>query len=233
MNIRPFKYKKVIIISILCTLVLTGVFFYRIRDSKDQAEKWEELLETYRNDNFTDYLIFVKYQGSSKAQFELHKKVMAQGEYHWRMVLSCGAFTGKNGLGKKEEGDGKTPMGIFLITEAFGIKENPGTELPYTKVNEFHYWSEEEETYNQLVDVRKMEKKMIKGEHLIEHAPAYHYALVIGYNQEGIYKKGSAIFLHGKTDRAYTAGCVAISEANVKRVLQTITLKTKICIYDK
>ena len=214
-------------------MVLTGIFLSVLQIAKLGSAKWEELLETYRNDNSTEYLIFVKYQGNSRAQFELHKKVMMKGEYHWRMVLSCGAFTGKNGLVKKEEGDGKTPTGTFLVTEAFGIKDDPGTELPYTKVNEFHYWSEEEETYNQLVDVRKMEKKKIKGEHLIEYAPAYHYALVIGYNQEGIYKKGSAIFLHGKTDRAYTAGCVAISEANVKRVLQTITKKTKICIYDK
>lgn len=225
------SYKTVIIGCIIGALILSGVCVYRFHLYRNKERRWKDLLKIYQNDEKTDCLIFVKCKGRSRAQLELYKKHKMQGEYQWRLVLSCGAHTGKNGLDKKEEGDGKTPTGTFWITKAFGIKNDPGTALSYTKVNEYHYWSEEEETYNQLIDVRKLGKKKIKGEHLIAYAPAYHYALVIGYNTEGIYKKGSAIFLHGKTDRTYTAGCVAISEANMKRVLINVTKNAKICIY--
>lgn len=231
MKIQRNRRNRVVSAGFLGVLILTGIFLSVVQIRKDTSVKWERLLKAYQNDNSTDCLIFVKYKENSRAQLELYKKERTKGEDHWRMLLSCGAFTGKNGLDKREEGDGKTPTGTFLITEAFGIKDDPGTALSYTKVNEYHYWSEEEETYNQLIDVRKLGKKKIKGEHLTAYAPAYHYALVIGYNTEGIYKKGSAIFLHGKTDKSYTAGCVAISEANMKRVLKNVTEHTRICIY--
>lgn len=214
-------------------LVLAGILFSKVWIEKREEVRWEKLLKYYRNSLDTDCMIFVKCQNNSRAQLEVYKKRFLQGEYHWRMVLSCGAYIGKSGIGKAKEGDGKTPAGNFPIIFAFGIKENPGTQLPYTKVQEFLYWSEEKDSYNQLVDVRKTGRRKVKGEHLIEYQPEYHYAVVLGYNMEGIYGKGSAIFLHCKGANPYTAGCVAISERNMVRVLNIVTERTRICIYPK
>lgn len=59
---------------------------------------------------------------------------------YWTELLSCPAFVGKNGLGKTKEGDQKTPEGIFDLPVAFGIMDNPGSKIPYVKVNENLYW---------------------------------------------------------------------------------------------
>lgn len=198
----------------------------------NEKNRWQELLETYRKDRDTDRIILVKYLGGSSAHLEMYKKVNDKDDCAWERILNCDALTGKEGAGKMKEGDMKTPIGTFWITSAFGIKENPGTELPYTQVDEYLYWSEEEDTYNLMVDVRKLGREKIKGEHLIDEKPAYNYAMVIGYNTECVFGEGSAIFLHGKGKNPYTAGCVAVDEENVIKILRNATLKTRICIYD-
>lgn len=223
-------------------------------------DPWQLLLRQYAKDPGTDRLILVQYLGGSKGELVMLKKEQLQGSSEgeadqaksgearkgrqqddrpeagascWQPILACTVYMGKEGLGKAREGDGRTPAGVFQITEAFGILENPGTELPYTKIQEFLYWSEEPDTYNQMVDVRELGRSKIKGEHLIEYAPQYHYALVLDYNKEGVYPKGSAIFLHVKGEKPYTAGCLAVSEAQMKRIVQNSTCKTKICIMDE
>ena len=55
-------------------------------------------------------------------------------------IFSCDAMIGKNGPGKHAEGDTKTPLGTWVIGEAYGIKENPGALLPYTQVTDDMYW---------------------------------------------------------------------------------------------
>ena len=217
--------------AVFCGLLMAAGITASVRYMSEKKDRWGKLLAEYQDEPGTDRLIFVKYLGKSRACLEMYKKLRKNGEDRWLKILSCGAYTGKNGMNKEKEGDQKTPTGIFPITAAFGIKKDPGTELPYTEVNEYHYWSEEEDTYNQLVDVRTLGREKMKGEHLIDCSPAYNYAMVIGYNQECVYGKGSAIFLHAKGKKTYTAGCVAVSQANMKRILKNATRKTKICIY--
>lgn len=222
-----------------------------------EENPWRILLQQYEADPETDRMILVQYLGGSKGALAMLKKAGQEaweepeaaaaqkawkgpeGERNtawegtvWQPVLICTVYTGREGLGKEREGDGKTPVGVFKITQAFGIKENPGTELPYTRVGETLYWSEEPDTYNQMVDVRELGRQEMRGEHLMEYAPQYHYALALDYNKEGVYPKGSAIFLHVKGENPYTAGCLAVSEMQMKRILQNSTCKTKICIME-
>ena len=153
--------------------------------------------------------------------------------YAWKKILSCSGYVGLNGIKKVKEGDKKTPTGAFHITMAFGIKKSPGTAgISYTKLNKYYYWSGEEETYNTFVDVRDLGRTWMAGEHLISYVPFYNYALAMDFNKEGVYKKGSAIFMHcTKPGRNYTAGCVAIAEKKMKKVVKNTTQKTMIFIY--
>ena len=41
-------------------------------------------------------------------------------------IFTCPAVIGKNGPGKHAEGDTKTPLGTWVIGEAYGIKESIG-----------------------------------------------------------------------------------------------------------
>lgn len=194
--------------------------------------KWEQLLDKYKDKKSTDRLIFVKYKGASNATVVMYKKVKQEnGSYKWKKILSCKAYVGKNGIDKVREGDRKTPTGTFTITSGFGIKNNPGTKIPYTKLNQYLFWSGEKDTYNTMVDCRTLNRTWIAGEHLIDYNPHYNYALVIGYNRKCVYKKGSAIFLHVMGNNPYTEGCVAVSEQSMIKIMKNTTKQTKICIY--
>ncbi len=191
---------------------------------------WSDLKNRYRTDENADRLIFVKYLGGSRVKVIMYEKVAGEDSLKWRKVLACKGFCGLNGLDKEQEGDIKTPTGVYHITEGFGIKENPGLEsLNYTVIDERCYWSGEYDSYNTLVH----SDTPLAGEHLIEASPQYNYALNIGYNPQNIYKKGSGIFLHCMGPRSYTMGCIAVSEENMIRIMQSTTDKTWVCIYPK
>ena len=54
-----------------------------------------------------------------------------------------------NGIGKKGEGDNKSPTGIFSIGSAFGFGEQQNLEYPYFKINNNSFWVDDRITsYN-------------------------------------------------------------------------------------
>lgn len=216
-------------------VLIVGAAVTVIRPVKTYAAKqtrWKKLMDKYRGKKSTDRLIFVKYTGGSSCKVLMYKKVQrSNGTFRWKKILSCPGYVGRNGIGKTREGDVKTPTGTFKVNAVFGILDDPGTQLPYTKVNRYLYWSGEAGTYNTMVDSRTLGHIPANSEHLIDYVPHYHYALNIGYNKKNVYGKGSAIFMHCFGSNPYTGGCVAVSEENMKTVLQNVTKKTRVCIY--
>ena len=144
---------------------------------------------------------------------------------NWEEYLKTEAHIGKNGLGKTKEGDYKTPIGKFKFTRYFGVAENPGTNVPYIKLDDSMYWDCDSKStrYNQMVytDYYNDFDKSV-SEHLITETVAYKYAMNINYNEEGVPYKGSAIFLHCFTKNPYTAGCVALNEESMINVYKKI-----------
>lgn len=212
----------------LAVLVIAFIMILALPSSVMAANRCEEMLTKYENDDTVEQLIFVKYKKSAKATLTLYQKT--DTDESWVKVLETPAYVGKKGINKKKEGDKKTPTGVFTIQSAFGRKANPGTVLPYTKLNKYLYWCGDKKYYNQMIDIRK-KKHSCKGEHLIKYAPHYDYAIDIGYNTDNKYKKGSAIFLHCKGKKNYTSGCIAVSKKSMISILKTCNEKTKICIY--
>ena len=192
------------------------------------TDKWTELLDQYRYDPETNQLVFVKYIGGSSAQVMMYQK---KGRL-WKRIVNCSGYVGRNGIDKVQEGDKKTPTGTFTLTHSFGIKSDPGAKLPYVQVNSNLYWCGDESFYNQLVDITQ-HPHSCAGEHLIDYAKYYDYGMFLDYNKECIYKKGSAIFLHCTGYSTYTAGCVAVDQANMIKIIQNAEKGAKICIYDK
>lgn len=151
----------------------------------------------------------------------------------WKLVLETEAVIGKNGLGKTKEGDGKTPIGIFLFVKAFGILENPGTKMEYVQVNESHYWVDDSSSdyYNQFVSVGAVVKDWQSAEHICDYDESYNYVLATSYNLEQISGKGSAVFLHCLSEEARaTAGCVAIPEGYMREIMKRVESKCVIII---
>lgn len=179
----------------------------------------------------TSQIVLVEYTGGSKATLSVHEKINGV----WVERLSTSAYVGRNGIGKTKEGDKKTPTGTYNLTTPFGIKDDPGAKMAYTKVTKYHYWCGASNSgyYNQLVDSRDTGRDYTSSdEHLIDYKGVYNYCMFIDYNVEGVAHKGSCIFLHCKGNNPYTAGCVAIDEGSMKQIIQWARPGIKIVIRD-
>ena len=151
-------------------------------------------------------------------------------------LLVCPAVIGRNGAGKQAEGDGKTPLGTWQVGQAYGILEDPGCTLPYTRITEDLYWCATGANglwYNRLISAADdPEGDRSEDEHLIDFGPCYHYLLDLGYNAAGVPYAGNAIFLHcWASPDGPTSGCVAIAESDLEQILTAITPGTTITIY--
>ena len=177
----------------------------------------------------TDQIVLVEYQSGSKAVLSIHER---QGGA-WKELYSCTAYVGKNGIGKTKEGDKRTPTGTFNLTTPFGIKADPGANLPYTQVTKYHYWcgTSGSEYYNQLIDTRVTDRaRTSSDEYLISYVPEYNYCMFIDYNASGEAGKGSCIFLHCTGKNSSTGGCVAVPESVMKKIVQWAKPGAKIVI---
>jgi L,D-peptidoglycan transpeptidase YkuD (ErfK/YbiS/YcfS/YnhG family) len=156
----------------------------------------------------------------------------------WRAVITTTA----GHIGSKGLTDGRTrhqntyttPSGTYPITQAFGIRANPGTALPYRVLTKNDWWVEDNKSayYNTLraiaqggFDTSLPETNVNGSEHLITHTKLYDYALVIDYNmQPAIPYRGAGIFLHVSNGRP-TAGCVSVPKSTLVALLRWITPK--------
>jgi L,D-peptidoglycan transpeptidase YkuD (ErfK/YbiS/YcfS/YnhG family) len=130
------------------------------------------------------------------------------------------AYVGVNGVRPTREGLGRTPVGVFTLTQAFGNQPNNGTRLPYTLVGPSDWWDEDPASpqYNHLV-VSTVSPGG-NSENLYDAGEAYANAVVINYNSNPVVKgAGSGFFLHVSFG-APTQGCVAIPLADLDQVMR-------------
>lgn len=178
----------------------------------------------------TTQLIEVEWTGGSNAQLRLWQKQ----DDNWQETLSTSAYVGRKGIGKEKEGDGKTPSGLYNLSQAFGIQKDPGSKLPYHVLTNGEYWvsNVKSEYYNTLVDTKETKYKPTKAdEHLRAVKTAYDYCIVIDYNAECVPGKGSAIFLHCSGKKKSTSGCIAIKKDLMIQLLQTLEPGAMIMIH--
>lgn len=174
-----------------------------------------------RNDETVKQVLFIRCEEGSKAHAQyLVKNTTEDGNTAWKIARECDAFIGLNGPGKTKEGDTKTPLGVFGVRGAFGIKSNPGTKLAYTKITPDTYACGCEKYYNRIIDAKVTGHKCTEGEQMYYYSPEYNYGLQTDYNPNNEPGKGSAIFIHCIGMKPYTGGCVAIPEDDMRYIIQ-------------
>jgi L,D-peptidoglycan transpeptidase YkuD (ErfK/YbiS/YcfS/YnhG family) len=130
------------------------------------------------------------------------------------------AFVGVNGVRPTREGLGRTPVGVFTMTEAFGNRPDNGTRLPYIHVGPDDWWDENpaSSAYNRMV--RSPVSPGGASENLYDAGRAYAHAVVINYNTSPVVKgAGSGFFLHVSFG-APTEGCVALPEGELDQIMR-------------
>ena len=163
------------------------------------------------------------------------------GEGAWRQVgIPIPVVVGWGGVGSKQEGDGRSPQGIFELGRVFGYALEPpagpflpsGSALPYEPMAPGSICVDDpnSEYYNRVFDpdtlpesargardwksAEAMRRDLAHGDDL------YRWGVVVRYNDEGVPGAGSCIFLHvWRGPQNPTAGCTAMAEEDLLSVL--------------
>jgi L,D-peptidoglycan transpeptidase YkuD (ErfK/YbiS/YcfS/YnhG family) len=163
-------------------------------------------------------IIVVKSLGSTQANMTLCQRHGAI----WKAMFpsSFRAVIGKNGMalvGKKKEGDLKTPAGLYPIGEAFGTQPLAlKMDYKYITTNDKFIDDVNNKRYNTWVsgstDAKSYESMLIEP---------YTYGAIVNYNiNPTIAGKGSAIFIHlWRSPNSPTAGCIAIEKRHLLMML--------------
>lgn len=151
----------------------------------------------------------------------------------WQKVFGdMPAMLGYNGFAQvMKEGGGASPTGIYNMGLGFGWAAKPAdSKYPYRVTTSYDYWVDDVTSpeYNKWIYFSGNPYSRWKSFERMNH-PLYKYGAVIKYNENPIVAgKGSAIFLHmWKSSSSATAGCVAVSEANMKTLLTWMDSKKK------
>lgn len=188
-------------------------------------------------------MIVVKTPSWTASKGIMQRYERCDGDANWIPVGDrVNIILGRNGMGwgrglhripddgnpVKQEGDGKSPAGLFRLSEAFGIptiEEIGDLKIPYRSVNKFLECVDDVDSryYNQLVSKNRTESLDWSSSERIHRSPnAYYYSVVVEHNMPEIQKgAGSCIFLHCVSVRSdSTAGCTTMSRENMGIVLK-------------
>jgi L,D-peptidoglycan transpeptidase YkuD (ErfK/YbiS/YcfS/YnhG family) len=163
---------------------------------------------------------------SNPSSFAVKIYVLAKQNGKWENALKpINGVIGKNSfaeLGKKREGDGRTPSGIFSIERTFGYAESISTKMPYRQALPDDLWIDDVNAgdYNRWAKAGETRAKSYEG--MKRDDNLYKYGIVIEYNTNPVVKGyGSAIFFHvWAAEEKPTAGCVAVEENAVIKILE-------------
>lgn len=154
----------------------------------------------------------------------------------WQKVGSSINITlGRSGLGYenfkeplKNEGDGRSPIGIYPITATFSYDENITFNMPHWQLDENIYCVDDSDDarYNKIV---KITKDLPRSYEIMRRDDGvYEIGAVIGYNEQAAKKRGSCIFLHlNHNDNRPTSGCSALDKVDLMRVLKWLDYAKK------
>ncbi len=163
---------------------------------------------------------------------------------HWAERFSFSVVIGAKGFGigampdaassyrggsAKKEGDNKSPSGVYTFGTVFGYappEEAQWLKMPYIEATNDLICVDDVESasYNKLVKIGTAETDYTSFEKMHMHSNEYKWGVFINHNADEIKKgKGSCIFLHIWTDdHTGTAGCTAMSEEDMLKVLAWI-----------
>lgn len=161
---------------------------------------------------------------ATTAQMQRYEK---QGEWE-KIGLPVSVTLGRSGLGYgsgkepfKNEGDGRSPLGVFPITSTFGYDPASNRAMPYLHADEKLICIDDpgDPRYNRIVTADDNVPKSFEWMH--RQDGVYRYGAVIGYNTEGEKGRGSCIFIHlNHPDKRPTSGCTAMEEAPLLELLE-------------
>ena len=135
--------------------------------------------------------------------------------------------TGVPGDPVKQEGDRRSPAGVFQLAQAFGQFRSghpPFWHWPYEQVVATTLAIDDPRSryYNRIVDLRSVpDPDWQHVEWMQQVGGEYHCGVVVKHNWDQIPGRGSCIFLHVWSSPDHTtAGCTAMAESDLMELLR-------------
>jgi L,D-peptidoglycan transpeptidase YkuD (ErfK/YbiS/YcfS/YnhG family) len=157
--------------------------------------------------------------GGSRAKMDLYQRTGAG----WQPIAAgIPTHVGSAGMAPQaKSGYPATPMGVFTLPYAFGTAPNPGGGLKYVQVGPDHWWDGDDESpaFNTMQVCQKAQCPFSTAESENLDIPQYKHAVVMGVNTARKPGNGAAFFFH-TTDGGPTAGCVAIDDDTLAKIIQ-------------
>jgi L,D-peptidoglycan transpeptidase YkuD (ErfK/YbiS/YcfS/YnhG family) len=149
--------------------------------------------------------------GKGKDSADATVGLFVQRDGKWHRDRSWPAHNGRKGWTRDHrEGDKRSPVGVFTLTDAGGVESAPDAKLPYTNSAAFtppSYWPKK--TRNDFDRVIAVDYNRAKGTSPLDPT-----------RPQGK-SKGGSIWLH-QDHGSGTSGCVSISSSGMKYLLRTL-----------
>jgi L,D-peptidoglycan transpeptidase YkuD (ErfK/YbiS/YcfS/YnhG family) len=145
----------------------------------------------------------------------------------WGAGVAAARDAGRRGAGGpiKQEGDGKSPAGIFRLSMAFGYSAQgqPGWKMPYLNLTSSVECVDDARSkfYNRVLDRASVSPDWNSSEQMLRPDGLYRWGLVVDHNAEPVTAgAGSCIFLHIWLGTGVgTTGCTAMAQEQLEGVL--------------
>jgi len=155
------------------------------------------------------------------------------------MAWGRGLHGGAVGEGPvKQEGDGRSPAGVFSLSSAFGYappEHARDVKLPYVQAVATLECVDDPQSahYNKIIDRASVENPDWKSsERMRRDDEQYRWGVVVDHNANGAPGCGSCIFLHIWPDAPEapgkgTSGCSAMSSPSIEYLLRWLDAKKR------
>lgn len=225
--LKPVKLPYYTAFLIMLVLVMSGCTNNNLKEPTMVYLDSQQLLVVTTEDWTTTHAVLTGYElvnGEWKEFIPEIKTRIGRTGLAWAPGLHDSAFHTLHPL--KQEGDGKSPAGIFPLESLYGY-EDFIAKMPYLKVdtNTFCVDDPASQYYNKIVRGDEVEKDWSSAETMRMESDVYKYGIIVGYNTEKpVPGAGSCIFIHLTTDTP-TAGCTAMTEAELLEIISFLDIK--------
>ena len=153
-------------------------------------------------------LVTVEGRGGLDCDICVYEKADSAEGNVWQLRMKADGSCGTGGFSDhRTEGDGTTPVGVFLLNTPFGQKPAmEGFPSDYVQVDESYVWTD---TGNRLEKDVSLSGERVGSR---DYQGFYDYVLDMGYNRNAVKKKGSALFIHCDGGVKGSAGCIHAPE---------------------
>ncbi len=182
----------------------------------------EQLLLIVSDDFNKTHAVLTRYDRQGNSYKQVGEQIPVNlGRNGLAWGLGESGFSAEAGEPVKQEGDGRSPAGIFAISKAFGYAPQFKTKMPYIQADAELICVDDSRSddYNKILDKNESDDPK-SFEWMKREDDLYKIGLVIGHNREGKKGAGSCIFFHiRKSEDAPTAGCSAMREEDLNTIM--------------